>query len=256
MTKKEKVKQIIKKRPLRTPAEIISPVREIKLDSFQENAINYLENGDNVLVAAPTGTGKTLIAERIIEKVLAVGKGIVYTSPIKALSNQKYRDFSVLFGKDKVGLITGDVSLNERALLLVMTTEIFRNWCFANPEMMDNISHVIFDELHFLDDRERGTAWEESIIFAPVHIKILGLSATVPNIKELASWISEVRQQPVEVIIEKSRAVPLELNWITPEGDVLNESEAEDFITQFSEKRKVRTESSFTSGSGFSAKGK
>ncbi len=256
MTKKEKVKQTIKKRPLRELTEKISSDPEINLDSFQEKAISNLLNGDNVLVAAPTGTGKTLIAERIIEKVLRAGHGIVYTSPIKALSNQKYRDFSDLFGKEKVGLITGDVSLNERALLLVMTTEIFRNWCFANPEMMDNISHVIFDELHFLDDRERGTAWEESIIFAPSHIKILGLSATVPNIRELASWISEVRQQPVEVIIEKSRAVPLELNWITPEGEVLDESEAENFILQFSEKRKKKSDSILTSSSGFSIKGK
>ncbi len=242
MSKKKEITQKARKRPSRKIDSSDSSEKVLLLDSFQEQAITFLLEGHNTLVAAPTGTGKTLIAERLIEKVLAEGKGVVYTSPIKALSNQKYRDFSNMFGKDKVGLITGDVSVNERASLLVMTTEIFRNWCFANPEMLDNITHVIFDELHYLDDIERGTAWEESIIFAPQHVKLLGLSATVPNIKELASWISQVRQQAVKVIVEKSRAVPLELSWIAPDGIILNEEEAKDYIDEYMEKRRSRWE--------------
>lgn len=237
---KEKYVYKTKKRPSRREDAKVAPQEPIKLDPFQVTSVNYLEEGHNVLVAAPTGTGKTLIAEKLIEKVLASGRGIVYTSPIKALSNQKYRDFSAMFGREKVGLITGDVSVNERAPLLVMTTEIFRNWCFANPEMLDHTTHVIFDELHYLDDRERGTAWEESIIFAPPQVKIVGLSATVPNVRELASWIADVRGQQVRVIEERCRAVPLELSWITPEGEVLVEDSAKEYIRQLQERRRGR----------------
>ncbi|MFZ5597507.1 MAG: DEAD/DEAH box helicase [Bacillota bacterium] len=216
------------------------PPEPFRLDPFQEEAVKALAAGENVLVAAPTGTGKTLIAEMIIEIVLEAGRGVVYTSPIKALSNQKYRDFMSRFGKSRVGLITGDVSVNESAPLLVMTTEIFRNWCFANPEMLGDTSHVIFDELHYLDDPERGTAWEESIIFAPPHIKVVGLSATVPNVYELASWITEVREQKVRVIEERRRAVPLEISWISPEGTVLTESGAKEYIKEINDRRRGR----------------
>ncbi|MCL6480079.1 MAG: DEAD/DEAH box helicase [Peptococcaceae bacterium] len=229
-----------KRRPLRRRAPGEALAGPIRLDPFQEEAFKLLAEGHNILVAAPTGTGKTLIAEMLIEKVLADGRGIVYTSPIKALSNQKYRDFAGRFGKERVGLITGDVSVNERAPLLVMTTEIFRNWCFASPEMLDDMTHVIFDELHYLDDRERGTAWEESIIFAPSHIRIVGLSATVPNVHELSSWIADVRGQPVKVVEERRRAVPLELSWITPEGRVLDEDGAREHIRQRIERRRGR----------------
>lgn len=229
-----------KRRPIRRNVPEALAGGPIRLDPFQEEAVKSLAKGDNVLVAAPTGTGKTLIAEMLIEKVLAEDRGIVYTSPIKALSNQKYRDFAGRFGKEKVGLITGDISVNERAPLLVMTTEIFRNWCFANPEMLDHMTHVVFDELHYLDDRERGTAWEESIIFAPPHIRIVGLSATVPNVRELASWIADVREQPVKVIEERHRAVPLELGWIDPEGRVWDEEGAREHIRERIERRKGR----------------
>lgn len=220
-----------KRKPYRGKEEPARPAGgPITLDRFQVEAIEALEAGNSVLVAAPTGTGKTVIAEKIVEKVLAEGREVIYTSPIKALSNQKFRDFSRLYGREKVGLITGDVSINERAPLLVMTTEIFRNWCFSNPEWMSNISFVIFDEVHYLDDPHRGTAWEESIIFAPPHIKILGLSATVPNVHELAAWMSEVRQHPVVVVEERERAVPLSVRWITSNGEILNEREAREEI--------------------------
>lgn len=219
-----------KRRPRnRKPVSVETP-GPLKLDEYQEKAIAALQEGHSVLVAAPTGTGKTLIAEKLVERVLEQGREVIYTSPLKALSNQKYRDFARLYGYDRVGLITGDVSINERAQLLVMTTEIFRNWCFANPEWMEGISHVIFDEIHYLDDVERGTAWEESIIFAPPHIRILGLSATVPNIHELAAWMEEVRGTGVVVVEEYRRAVPLEINWISPDNEVLNEEEARDEI--------------------------
>lgn len=206
------------------------PDQPIILDKFQEEAIKALDEGMSVLVAAPTGTGKTVIAEKVVEKCLAENRDVIYTSPIKALSNQKFRDFAKLYGREKVGLITGDISINERSPLLVMTTEIFRNWCFSNPDWMSNISFVIFDEVHYLDDPHRGTVWEESIIFAPSHIKILGLSATVPNIYELADWMSEVRQYPVTVVEERQRAVPLVTKWVTSDGELLNEQEAKDII--------------------------
>jgi ATP-dependent RNA helicase HelY len=224
----------------RTAGEMLIGPVPFKLDPFQEKAIELLLASYSVLVAAPTGTGKTLIAEKILEKVLAEGKGAVYTSPLKALSNQKYRDFCSLFGREKVGLITGDISLHETAPLLVMTTEIFRNWCFANPEMLVNTSHVIFDEMHFLDDLERGTTWEESIIFAPPHIKILGLSATVPNIREIANWMEEIRGLPVKIIEERRRAVPLKIGWISPSGDLLDQAEARAEVERHQEARRSR----------------
>ncbi|MDQ0286686.1 ATP-dependent RNA helicase HelY [Desulfofundulus luciae] len=229
-----------KRRPRRRRSKIVLPAAPLKLDRFQEEAIAALLDGYTVLVAAPTGTGKTLIAEKLLEHILAAGKGAVYTSPIKALSNQKYRDFGRLFGPERVGLITGDLSINEKAPLLVMTTEIFRNWCFANPGELEHTSHVIFDEMHYLDDPERGTAWEESIIFAPPHMKILGLSATVPNIQEISSWMAEVRGEVVKVIEERCRAVPLEISWIAPGGDVLDEEEAREEIAERQEIRRWR----------------
>jgi ATP-dependent RNA helicase HelY len=219
-----------KRRPRRTKPQVVRPPGPIRLDPYQEQAIEELLAGHSVLVAAPTGTGKTLVAERLVDRILEQGREVIYTSPIKALSNQKYRDFARLYGYNRVGLITGDVSINERAQLLVMTTEIFRNWCFANPEWMENISHVVFDEIHYLDDPERGTAWEESIIFAPPHIRILGLSATVPNIHELAAWMEDVRGSRVVVVEEYRRAVPLDIKWVTPDNEVLDAGEALDEI--------------------------
>jgi len=216
--------------------------KPLQLDPFQVKAIDFLLEGYSVLVAAPTGTGKTLIAEKLLEKILGLGNSAVYTSPIKALSNQKYRDFGRLFGRDRVGLITGDFSINETAPLLVMTTEIFRNWCFNNPEMLDLTTHVIFDEMHFLDDQDRGTTWEESIIFAPPHIKILGLSATVPNVREIARWMGEIRGCTVKVIEERRRAVPLELGWIPPSGKILSEAEARAQAKEMQQAHRTRPE--------------
>lgn len=218
-----------KRRPVRK--DVPQPgERVFKLDDFQAQAIEAALAGKNVLVAAPTGTGKTVIAEGLIEAELKRGMGAVYTSPLKALSNQKFVDFRQRFGDDTVGLVTGDISINPYAPLLIMTTEIFRNRCFSEPEGLANIACVVFDEIHYLDDPERGTAWEESIIFAPPHIRFLGLSATVPNIQEIADWMGEVRGEPVTVVQELKRAVPLNIQWMTVDGTVLEEDEAQEYI--------------------------
>lgn len=183
--------------------------RGLTLDTFQVEAIQALDERRSLLVAAPTGCGKTLIAEYAVEKVLYEGKRIIYTAPIKALSNQKYRDFRHRFGPEKVGIQTGDVTINQEAPVLIMTTEIFRNLIFENAERIQNIACVIFDEIHFLDDPERGTVWEECIILAPQEIKFICLSATIPNITQLSQWMSQVRNEQLCVIEEKQRPVPL-----------------------------------------------
>jgi len=183
--------------------------KQYTLDSFQEEAIHSIEQNHSVIVAAPTGAGKTLIAEYAIEKYIEAGEQIIYTAPIKALSNQKYRDFGREYG-DKVGLITGDVVINPEAPTLIMTTEIFRNTIFDDIDRLDDIRYVIFDEIHFIDDIERGTVWEESIIFAPQHINFICLSATIPNLNEFAEWMRSVRTNTIDVINETERPVPLE----------------------------------------------
>lgn len=183
--------------------------KQFQLDRFQEEAIQSIEQGHSVIVAAPTGAGKTLIAEYAVEKHIEAGKQIIYTAPIKALSNQKYRDFSNDYG-DKVGIVTGDVVINATAPTLIMTTEIFRNTIFDDPESLKDVQHVIFDEIHFIDDVMRGTVWEESIIFAPQHINFICLSATIPNLEEFAEWMRSVRDNPIDVICETERPVPLE----------------------------------------------
>lgn len=226
-----------KKRPRRAVSAPPPFTGPLELDPFQQDAVKAVLAGRNVLVAAPTGTGKTVIAERLIEAVIERGKAAVYTSPLKALSNQKFVDFRNVFGEDMVGLVTGDISINPYAPLLIMTTEIFRNRCFSEPEGLDDVACVVFDEIHYLDDPERGTAWEESIIFAPPHVKFLGLSATVPNIQEIADWMGDVRGEKVEVVVETNRAVPLAINWLTADGTILDEDEAREYIEDATKKR-------------------
>ena len=193
--------------------------RGLNLFPFQREAIEAIFGGRSVIVAAPTGAGKTLVADYAIEQALSQARRVVYTSPIKALSNQKFRDFREEYGEQQVGLMTGDVTIQPDAPLLIMTTEIFRNTIFEAPERLDGFDFVIFDEVHFLDDRERGTVWEEAIIYAPRHIRIVGLSATVPNVEDFAAWIAEVRDLPVDVIVEEERPVPLTHKiWIPGKG--------------------------------------
>ncbi|MFH0935521.1 MAG: DEAD/DEAH box helicase [Candidatus Omnitrophota bacterium] len=177
-------------------------------DRFQQEAIDYINQGLSVIVSAPTGSGKTVIAEHIISTSLEKKIGVIYTAPIKALSNQKFRDFQGSF-QDNIGILTGDVSINPFAPVLIMTTEIFRNKVLDEPESLRPYSWIIFDEIHYLDNPERGTVWEESLIFLPAHMNLLGLSATIPNIKQLSSWIESIHKKPVKTVIEEKRPVPL-----------------------------------------------
>jgi len=181
---------------------------EFELDPFQIAAAEAIDAGHSVLVAAPTGAGKTVVAEYAVERALERGQQVIYTAPIKALSNQKFRDFRSRYG-DKVGIMTGDVTINGGAPALIMTTEIFRNALFEESGRFDDAKFLIFDEVHYINDLERGTVWEESIIFAPRSMQLVCLSATMPNVQELADWISEVRDSEVQVVREAHRPVPL-----------------------------------------------
>ena len=194
----------------------------LTLDKFQENAIHAIENNHSVVVSAPTGSGKTLTADYIIDRDLKTDKKIVYTAPIKALSNQKYKEFSAEYGKDKVGLLTGDLVLNPGGQLLIMTTEIYRNMVVADEFSIKDVSYVIFDEIHYINDIERGYIWEESIIFSPEHIRFLCLSATIPNAKEFADWIGQIKHHEVDVVNHDIRAVPLTQKFFDAELGLTN----------------------------------
>ncbi len=188
---------------------VIDTYRGFRLDDFQKEAICELEKGKSVLVSAPTGVGKTLIADYLIEQAILKEERIIYTAPIKALSNQKYKDFKKLYGKAQVGIVTGDIVINAEAPVCLMTTEILRNILHQDRQRLAGITHIIFDEIHYLSDEDRGTVWEESLIFMPDSIRILGLSATIPNVTELAGWIAEIKSHPVSVVTKKERVVPL-----------------------------------------------
>ncbi|QDU66985.1 DEAD/DEAH box helicase [Engelhardtia mirabilis] len=187
-----------------------------RLSRFQLQAVEAIRAGANVLVSAPTGAGKTLVAEYAIEDAVARGKRCIYTAPIKALSNQKYRDFRD-DPKIDVGLMTGDVTIHPHAQVLIMTTEILRNSIFENPAALDDVEFVIFDEVHFMDDIERGTVWEESLIFAPRAIRFVCLSATIENLDELGAWMRQLRDHELEVIRSEKRPVPLRHRFYLPD---------------------------------------
>jgi superfamily II RNA helicase len=191
----------------------IFPYNRIMIyDRFQQEAIDHINAGHSVIVSAPTGAGKTAIAEHIISGAITNNLGVIYTAPIKALSNQKFRDFKNQF-QDNIGILTGDVSINPQAPVLIMTTEIFRNKILDEPASLDKYSWIIFDEIHYIDNPERGTVWEESLIFLPKHMNLLGLSATIPNIKQFASWIESIHNKTIKVVIETERPVPLHFNF-------------------------------------------
>ncbi|MBU0628083.1 MAG: DEAD/DEAH box helicase [Nanoarchaeota archaeon] len=179
------------------------------LDKFQEDSIRAIENNHSVVVSAPTGSGKTLIADYIIDRDVKKGIRVIYTAPIKALSNQKYKEFTTEYGVDKIGLLTGDIVINSGAPVLIMTTEIYRNMALTNDKMIENVSYVVFDEIHFINDIERGYVWEESIIFSKDHVRFLCLSATIPNSKEFADWIQSIKKHKVETVKHEHRSVPL-----------------------------------------------
>ncbi len=181
------------------------------LDEFQREAIRTLLHGESVMVAAPTGTGKTVVAEFGVWDSFKRSGRVFYTTPIKALSNQKYRDLRAVYG-DEVGLLTGDVTENRDARVVVMTTEILRNMLLQTPWDLDPVECIIFDEIHYLADPERGTTWEESIILCPDHVQLICLSATVSNADEIAQWISRTHR-PIRLITHTQRAVPLALYY-------------------------------------------
>ena len=202
-----------------TEASALPPemFRGLTLNDFQMQALLPLREGRPVLLAAPTGAGKTLVAEMAIDMSLAAGKRAIYTAPIKALSNQKYRDFKAI-DPEGVGLMTGDVTINPSAPVLIMTTEIFRNTIFENPDSLADVDTVVFDEIHYMDDPGRGTVWEESIIFAPKHIRFVCLSATISNLTQYGEWISAARDQDVSIIRHTERPVPLDHYLFFPGG--------------------------------------
>jgi ATP-dependent RNA helicase HelY len=181
------------------------------LDAFQEDAIAHLSTGESVMVAAPTGTGKTVVAEFGVFRAHRKGFKVMYTTPIKALSNQKFRDLREQYG-DAVGLLTGDVIENREGSILVMTTEVLRNMLLQTPSELWGVGCIIFDEVHYLADPERGTTWEESIIMCPPYVQLVCLSATVSNASEVADWISRTHK-PVRLVTHFQRAVPLSLYY-------------------------------------------
>ena len=196
-------------------SEISNPAYKFpfKLDEFQEKAIICLENRESVLVSAHTSAGKTVVAQYAIAMAKRDHQRVIYTSPIKALSNQKYRDLKEVFVD--VGLMTGDVTRNENASCIVMTTEILRNMLFKGSEITKEIAWVIFDEVHYMRDRERGVVWEETIILLSNKINYVFLSATIPNAREFGMWITKIKKQPCNVVYTSFRPTPLK-HYIFP----------------------------------------
>ncbi|EGE78656.1 hypothetical protein RJZ56_000746 [Blastomyces dermatitidis] len=179
-----------------------------ELDTFQKEAVYHLENGDSVFVAAHTSAGKTVVAEYAIALAAKHMTKAIYTSPIKALSNQKFRDFRTTF--EDVGILTGDVQINPEASCLIMTTEILRSMLYRGADLIRDVEFVIFDEVHYVNDLERGVVWEEVIIMLPEHVTLILLSATVPNTYEFASWVGRTKKKDIYVISTPKRPVPLE----------------------------------------------
>ena len=191
------------------------------LDDFQLEAMDALNQGHSVVVSAPTGSGKTLIGEYAIYRALAHGQKVFYTTPLKALSNQKLRDFRDQFGAENVGLMTGDLSVNREASIVVMTTEIFRNMLYAEADEHDDpladVEAVVLDECHYMNDSQRGTVWEESIIHCPPTVQMVALSATVANAGQLTDWITKVHG-PTTLVMSDHRPVPLQFSFCSAKG--------------------------------------
>lgn len=193
-----------------------------KLDDFQLEAIEYLSQEQSVVVCAPTGSGKTVVAEFAVELSLAKNSRCYYTTPLKALSNQKFGDLKKKYGDDNVGLLTGDISINRDAPVVVMTTEVFRNMLYGTHfgdinKNVERVSCVILDECHYMNDAERGTVWEESIIYCPPEIQLVALSATVANAADLAAWIDQTHG-PTQLVLSDFRPVPLRFFYFGKES--------------------------------------
>src|SRR5215472_17258682 len=181
---------------------------QFTLDDFQQRACAALERGHGVLVCAPSGAGKTVVGEFAVHLALAAGGKCFYTTPLKALSNQKHTDFVARYGRDRIGLLTGDLSVNAHAPVVVMTTEVLRNMLYADSHALQGLSYVVMDEVHFLADRMRGPVWEEVILHLPDEVRVVSLSATVSNAEEFGGWIQTVRGD-TSVVVDEHRPVPL-----------------------------------------------
>jgi ATP-dependent RNA helicase HelY len=199
-----KAKQNVAKPSLESFRELI----KFPLDEFQEKACRALASGQGVLVAAPTGAGKTIVGEFAIHLAVEQNLKVFYTTPIKALSNQKYSELKTRYGPERVGLLTGDTNINSDAQILVMTTEVLRNMIYANSNSLISLGYVVMDEVHYLADRFRGAVWEEVILHLPKDVKVVSLSATVSNAEEFGAWLDEV-QGGTTVIVSEVRPVPL-----------------------------------------------
>ncbi|KAJ2783574.1 ATP-dependent RNA helicase mtr4 [Coemansia javaensis] len=203
--------------PLSQRPPIANPARTypFALDPFQQASVQCIDSGESVLVAAHTSAGKTVVAEYAIAQCLRDKQRVIYTSPIKALSNQKYREFLEEFGD--VGLMTGDVTINPQASCLVMTTEILRSMLYRGSEVMREVAWVVFDEIHYMRDKERGVVWEETIILLPHQVHFVFLSATIPNAMQFAEWITKTHEQPCHVVYTDFRPTPLQ-HYLFPQG--------------------------------------
>lgn len=227
-----------------------------ELDDFQKEAIEHIKNGKSVVVCAPTGAGKTCIAQSAIHLALENGTRIFYTTPLKALSNQKFYDFSRTYGEENVGLLTGDTTINREAQIVVMTTEVFRNMLYgttfgALKDNLKDVKYVVLDEVHYMNDEQRGTVWEESIIYCPTNIQIIALSATVQNSKQLTNWINTVHSG-TEHVFTDFRPVPLRFYYydsskpdtvlplLTPEGKLNKKIKPESKYKYFNKKTAVK----------------
>ncbi len=210
------------------------------LAPFQRRAAGALDAGRDVLVAAPTGAGKTLVAEYAIHAALARGRRAIYTAPVKALSNQKFRDFRADAVLADAGLMTGDVTVRPEARVLVMTTEILRNTLVEDPSRLQDVGAVVFDEVHYLDDPERGSVWEETLLFLPAGIVIVALSATIANLGQFAAWLERARGKPVEVIEETKRPVPLKNFLYHPQAGIFPPARLKPVRERFLENKRNR----------------
>jgi len=228
-----------------------------ELDEFQKDACNCVTDGKSVVVCAPTGAGKTVIAQHAIHCALKEDKRIFYTTPLKALSNQKYYDFSQKYGAEKVGLLTGDTSINRNAQIVIMTTEVFRNMLYgtnfgAVADNMKDVKYIVLDEVHYMNDEQRGTVWEESIIYCPTNVQIIALSATVANADELTDWINTVHSK-TELVDTDFRPVPLRFHYfdssqpdkllplLTPSGQLNKKIRAEKRVFHRGSKKPQRS---------------
>ena len=229
---------------------------DFELDDFQKEAIEHIKNGKSVVVCAPTGAGKTCIAQSAIHLALENGTRIFYTTPLKALSNQKYFDFSQKYGEKNVGLLTGDTTINREAQIVVMTTEVFRNMLYGTTfgtlkDNLKDVRYVVLDEVHYMNDEQRGTVWEESIIYCPTNIQIIALSATVQNSQQLTNWINTVHSG-TEHVYTDFRPVPLRFYYydsskpdtvlplLTPEGKLNKKIKPESKYKYFNKKNAVK----------------